>query len=1257
MTLVTPDPAIDVLVVVALPDERDAVLEVTAGATTDSWTQGRDGLGFTYHHREFSTLSGRPFRVAVARAQAMGGPAAAALTARLLVELKPRLLGMCGICAGRPGKTRLGDLIVADRLYEAKAGKVIRDAAGAAELFHDITTFNLDPRWKAHIEDNRRHWVVENARKLSSLLQGTTDGSPGDAAAFDLHIGPLATVFNVTEDPDAFTDLVRIQRSVLGLEMEGVALGLVSHLTRVPLLVAKAVQDFAAPPKTDLYRQFACRVSAEFVIDFFRWALDHGDPPEAPTPQRGRGTPAENTLRDAAQALLDAATPGRLELLFQEPPGAALDAIATLNSVRRSARRAVPPDSTEVESAEGSHSLFDLGSKAGRSLVLAAPGSGKTHALWNAARTMLDGGETIPLYLAGSRFRGWDEVLGQLSTLGLDPHSALNDGRVLVCFDGWTEFGAADASAHRNAISDMPRARILATGRHTAQHDDRFVAFHLEALSGDTVRKLLSTAFPTQPLPAGALLELLTLPLALVLHILVGGQASSRGEMIARLHERLCEGYPLGLTRALAAAASRTAIRGDRQGGAFEAELREAALSNQIPEAVQLTRNMGLLGNDLRRPRPIHDLYWSWLVGRGLVESSQLAQALPLLDLRESIELAAESGARPDNRALQGLISRDAELVARLASTPEPDGLSPQLAAMMSSPNDAIRRRGVLAGLRSRDPVAFRSALGSRADLSRRHRWFKLEDALHIGNLWHHRAEIAAWADASESISELLDAIAEFGDERWVQWLQKLATSGRAPAEVAAATALACFQGIPEWVRPLLTRIFEKPWLLRPAARRGTNIELAKWTGANYAELLKDRENSSKFVDVNRILVSCGDDSVFDALLERFWDLADPVRRLLSYAVVDKGEPWISAFQKVAFGGSRPLPDVCKLYEVVSDQIDDATARAWVENGPEVLGWRVLARRHGGRMVPELLAALPNSFSELHTIPPLRAMAELVDPPVEVADEIWSRVKGTISPIAMEDIIRALARVRLKGIPTLIAFQRENVARLPNTSFNRFLIEYYKWERETGLSVRVSDATGTRDFGEWIRLARWPADRDDRLATHYLVDTRLPVSDDVLDNWAAGDDSLRRFVKMSGPLGRYHAGAVAALLKSGDGLRDLLAIFGTSLDLFPQAVLEEVLANARTQEDFFSLLSAVASSNEPANRRFHSALIARYLDEFPLDAHASQRLANVLSVHSSAVLRELLGGGASTAAGLWLIRDVELVSRIRLVDEAGAWLT
>ncbi len=135
---------IDVLVMTALKDELNALCAVEPVAT---WTDEKDPSGYPFHHRQFGNL-----RIAAAWVGAMGETASATRTAALVSHLNPTCLAMCGICAGNRKDVSLGDVIVADRMYSYDHGKIVttKNSRGRNEehFFHDITTYNLDPRWR-----------------------------------------------------------------------------------------------------------------------------------------------------------------------------------------------------------------------------------------------------------------------------------------------------------------------------------------------------------------------------------------------------------------------------------------------------------------------------------------------------------------------------------------------------------------------------------------------------------------------------------------------------------------------------------------------------------------------------------------------------------------------------------------------------------------------------------------------------------------------------------------------------------------------------------------------------------------------------------------------------------------------------------------------------------------------------------------------------------------------------------------------------
>ena len=126
MDLAKPKPAfssavepIDVLIIAAAAGEDDAVRAVDEGGLGE-WeeTPGPPGFGFAVWRRWYQAADGGGrLSVALCRAYELGGESTGNAAARLVDAYQPRCLAMCGVCAGDPQKTQLGDVIIADRVY------------------------------------------------------------------------------------------------------------------------------------------------------------------------------------------------------------------------------------------------------------------------------------------------------------------------------------------------------------------------------------------------------------------------------------------------------------------------------------------------------------------------------------------------------------------------------------------------------------------------------------------------------------------------------------------------------------------------------------------------------------------------------------------------------------------------------------------------------------------------------------------------------------------------------------------------------------------------------------------------------------------------------------------------------------------------------------------------------------------------------------------------------------------------------------
>ncbi|HVG57021.1 MAG TPA: AAA family ATPase [Hyalangium sp.] len=329
---------VDVLIITALLEELSAVLAL-GEAGEEGWTETRDRSGMPYHVREFTNAHARRFVVAAACSGEMG-EAEIMMTERLIDELDPACLAVCGICAGKRGEVFLGDVIVADRIFSYDESGDIFDKSGP--LVHDIATYNLEAMWQFTASelsseldwswnlvatrpkslDVQKRWFLDvllehelnlgespkshpdrrercpdwekvlkrlryerylvDARGVLQFTPGgreraqeeqllNPDGFPGDPP-FRVHVGPLAATTTPMLDrhPSAFDRLKRYHRRTLGIDSESSTLVQSVMGLGKRGVVVKAVADYADEVKDDLFRAFACRASAEFLLFFLQ---------------------------------------------------------------------------------------------------------------------------------------------------------------------------------------------------------------------------------------------------------------------------------------------------------------------------------------------------------------------------------------------------------------------------------------------------------------------------------------------------------------------------------------------------------------------------------------------------------------------------------------------------------------------------------------------------------------------------------------------------------------------------------------------------------------------------------------------------------------------------------------------------------------------------------------------------------------------------------------------------------------------------
>ncbi|MDI6104390.1 hypothetical protein QLQ12_37955 [Actinoplanes sp. NEAU-A12] len=321
---------VDVLVITALKEEFDAV-KATAGFS--HWRQHDAGGDTPYVSAKFRSGTSGSISVALARPIGQSGRHTGPIATTLTNKLQPTCLAMCGVCAGNPGATAPGDVIVASPAYEWDEGKhaggdfradhqqfpqdhrwlrAVQDFDPSGLPSHGVASEveatlwllerllkGQDPRthparqryfppstWATRLERLQfdglieRHdagWALTHAGRvhIQRTLYDTVDGP--DKLPFVVLAGPMASGSSVMADSRIWTWLEASQRKLLALEMEAATIATVAHQLRVPhWLVVKGVMDHADLDKDDRFKAFGARASAEVLLALLSTLLPSG---------------------------------------------------------------------------------------------------------------------------------------------------------------------------------------------------------------------------------------------------------------------------------------------------------------------------------------------------------------------------------------------------------------------------------------------------------------------------------------------------------------------------------------------------------------------------------------------------------------------------------------------------------------------------------------------------------------------------------------------------------------------------------------------------------------------------------------------------------------------------------------------------------------------------------------------------------------------------------------------------------------------
>ena len=205
------------------------------------------------HLIEYGRLKSNPDKLIAYSSQLSTGMVDAAILAtQLLLLFEPKILLMAGVLGGKPQEVKIGDVVVATKVFTIDKGK--------------LTELGFKPEIEATNTDNA--YITSFKREKDSIISFIKKNDPTRDNRINIHFGSITCVRQVI-DVDGFFEgnIIPLDRKAIALEMESYGVARACEITNngetIPLII-KSVMDNTVN-KVDNAKHYAAWTSAMFI--------------------------------------------------------------------------------------------------------------------------------------------------------------------------------------------------------------------------------------------------------------------------------------------------------------------------------------------------------------------------------------------------------------------------------------------------------------------------------------------------------------------------------------------------------------------------------------------------------------------------------------------------------------------------------------------------------------------------------------------------------------------------------------------------------------------------------------------------------------------------------------------------------------------------------------------------------------------------------------------------------------------------------
>lgn len=211
-----------------------------------------------------STKAGKIIRIITSHQQEMGMVEAGIITSLLIKEFKIRHVFMIGVCGGRDGYSKIGDIVIPHEVVTYQKGKIGEDG------LQKRPGFAMSKVKERMIFENRCDKIIKRIHE-TVIKKCYTLGKPTDIEKPNLLFDEMACGDCIINKSGMLNDIATdvSKDKLCSVDMESYSILKVSEFLPVKTMVIKSIMDISSN-KNDKYKMAAIYLSAYFLFEVLK---------------------------------------------------------------------------------------------------------------------------------------------------------------------------------------------------------------------------------------------------------------------------------------------------------------------------------------------------------------------------------------------------------------------------------------------------------------------------------------------------------------------------------------------------------------------------------------------------------------------------------------------------------------------------------------------------------------------------------------------------------------------------------------------------------------------------------------------------------------------------------------------------------------------------------------------------------------------------------------------------------------------------